>query len=216
MSLKELLERYHIDSNEVLDWQAHYNVAPTLDIPVLVGLSDGSHKLMRMKWGLVPPWSKGNVYKPLINLRTDTLLNKPGFKRILESSRCLVPVDGFNEWSLENKKKIPYRFVMKSGEIFSLGGLYGTLVLPSGKTLYTVSLITTEANQQVVAVHDRMPVVIPRSKESAWLNQMSKLSDFATCLAPYPSEEMRSYRVSTILNSGRIDTPECIAPLKAA
>src|SRR5258706_16086355 len=132
MTLAQLLERFHIDSSEALEWQVKYNVAPTLDIPVVVQLSDGSRKAMLMKWGMVPPWAKDNKYQPLPNLRTDTVLSKPSFKRILESSRCIVPVDGFNEWT-QKKPKIPYRYVMKAETIFSLGGLYQTLILPNGK-----------------------------------------------------------------------------------
>jgi putative SOS response-associated peptidase YedK len=213
MTLDQLLEHFHIDSNEVLEWQARYNVAPTLDIPVIVELSDGTHKLMKMKWGLVPPWATGSAYKPIINLRTETLLSKPGFKRIFERSRCLVPVDGFNEWGVENKKKIPYRFTMKSGAIFGLGGIYDTVILPDGKSLHTVSLITTEANKLVSAVHDRMPVIIPRPMEPFWLNPTSKIPDFVTCMAPYPPEEMRSYRVSTLLNTAKNDTSDLISPV---
>jgi putative SOS response-associated peptidase YedK len=221
MSLAQLLERFSLDSEEQLEWLIKYNVAPSLDIPVLVNLS-GVKKLMLMKWGLMPPWAKDAKYQPIINLRTETVLNKPGFKRILESSRCIVPVDGFNEWKAEGKTKLPYRFVMKTGEtphsgrptdvcrIFSLGGLYQAVQLPTGKTVYTVSLITTEANSLVSRVHDRMPVIIPKSHEEAWLNPKSKLPDYAICLSPYPSEEMNSYPVSTKINSGKIDSPDLI------
>ena len=212
MSLQELLDHFHLDSSEALEWQVKYNVAPSLEVPVVAALSDSSRKLMLMKWGMVPPWSKDNKYQPLTNLRTETLLNKPGFKRILESARCLVPVDGFYEWKTQGKLKLPYRYTMKAGEIFSLAGLYATLILPSGKTLYTMSLITTEANALVGEVHDRMPVIIPPEKENVWLNPRSKLSEFAACLSPYPTQAMRAYPVSPKLNSGKIDTPDLIVP----
>jgi putative SOS response-associated peptidase YedK len=212
MTLEQLLARYHLQSDASLQWQVKYNVAPSLDVPALVQLS-AAPQLMLMKWGMVPPWAKEGAFQPLINLRTDTLMNKPGFKRILESTRCLVPVDGFNEWQTQGKVKTPYRFVMKSGEIFSLGALYQTLTLPNGKTVYTVSLITTEANKVVGQFHDRMPVIVPVSKEAAWLNSQSKFSDYAICLSPYPSEEMRSYPVSPKINSGKIDSPDLILPV---
>jgi putative SOS response-associated peptidase YedK len=211
MTLAQLLERFHIDSSEQLDWQIKYNIAPSLSVPVIVQLADGRDKVMLMKWGMVPPWQKEDKYQPYSNLRTDTLLNKPGFKRILESSRCIVPVDGFNEWT-QTKPKLPYRYVMKSGNIFGLGGLFQTLTLPNGKTLYTMSLITTEANKLVGQIHDRMPVIIPKSREAAWLNPRSRLSDYAVCLSPYPAEEMNAYRVSTNINSGRVDSPDLIVP----
>jgi putative SOS response-associated peptidase YedK len=213
MSLAQLLERFHIDSAEALEWQVKYNVAPSLDVPTVAEMSAGNRKLMLMKWGLVPPWAKDPKYQPIINLRTETVVHKPGFRRMVESARCLVPVDGFNEWKTDGKAKVPYRFVMKSGEVFSLGGLYQPLTLPSGKTVYTLTLITTEANKLVGQVHDRMPVIIPRSHESVWLNPKSKLTDFAACLSPYPSEEMHSYPVSPKINNGKVDAPELIAPL---
>jgi putative SOS response-associated peptidase YedK len=213
MSLKQLLERFHIDSSEALEWKVKYNVAPTLDVPVVVRLAEGKDRAMLMKWGLAPPWSKEKTYQPLINLRTETVLNKPGFKRILETARCLVPVDGFNEWKTDGKQKFPFRFTMQSGDIFSLAGLYSPMALPSGRTLYTFSLITTEANSVVGQIHDRMPVIVPRSHEAAWLNPRSRLSDFAVCLSPYPSDQMRSYPVSPKINSGKVDAPELILPL---
>jgi putative SOS response-associated peptidase YedK len=213
MTLAQLLERFHLDSSESLEWLVKYNVAPSLDVPVIVQPRDNKPNAMLMKWGLVPPWAKGNQYQPLINIRTDTLLNKPGFKRILETSRCLVPVDGYFEWKTEGQKKTPYRFVMKSEEIFCLGGLYGVLMLPSGKARYTFSLMTTEANQLGSQVHDRMPVIIPKEKEAAWLNPLSKLADVALCLSPYPSDQMHSYQVSSEMNSGKLDKPELITPI---
>jgi putative SOS response-associated peptidase YedK len=213
MSLTELVERYGVEPEAGMDWKPRYNVAPTLQIGVVVELSGGLKKLMFVKWGLVPPWAKDNKYQPIINLRSETVLTKPGFKRVLESARCLVPVDGFNEWKTVDKKKYPFRFVMKTGEIFSLGGVFQTLVPPNGKTLHTVSLITTEANALVGEVHDRMPVIIPRTHESAWLNPKSKLPDFAMCLSPYPDQDMRSYQVSTKINSGKIDSPDLIVPV---
>jgi putative SOS response-associated peptidase YedK len=213
MTLAQLLERFHVDSSEALEWQVKYNVAPSLDVPVVVELNAGRRMALLMKWGMVPPWSKDNKYQPLINLRSDTLLNKPGFKRILESARCIVPSDGYYEWKTEGKIKTPYRFVMKSGEIFGLGGLYQTLTLPNGKTLYTMSLITTEPNHLGAQIHDRMPVIIPRSHEAAWLNPKSKFSDFAICLSPYPADEMRSYPVSPKINSGKVDSADLTLPL---
>jgi putative SOS response-associated peptidase YedK len=213
MSIAKLLERFHLDSSEALEWQVKYNVAPSLDVPVIVQLGD-KPKLMLMKWGLTPPWQKEGPYKPLINLRTDTVSNRPGFRRILETTRCLVPIDGFFEWQTEEKAKRPHRYVMNSGEIFCLGALYGARSMQNGKTDYTFTLMTTDANNLVGQIHDRMPVIVPRSHEAAWLNPRSKFSDYALCLSPYPSQEMRSYEVSDKINSGKVDSPDLIAPLK--
>ena len=215
MTLAQLLERFHVDSSESLEWQVKYNVAPTLRVPVVVELPQAKRKAMLMKWGLVPPWSKGGEYKPLVNLRSDTIQHKPGFTRLLKSARCIVPVDGYFEWKTEGKSKQPYRFVMKSNGLFGLGGLYGTISLAGGEVLYMVCLITTEANDVGQAVHDRMPVIIPPEKEDAWLNPSSKLADYVTCLAPYAGDRMRAYRVSPVMNSGKIDSPDCVVPLSS-
>jgi putative SOS response-associated peptidase YedK len=212
MSLAQLLELYIIESNDQLDWQVKYNVAPSLEVPVVVQLSGGKPQVRLMRWGLIAPWSDEKMYKPITNLRSETVMNKPGFKRLLESARCIVPVDGFYEWKTEGKTKLPYRYVMNAEPIFGLAGVYAVRTLQNGKILYTFSLITTEANTLVSQIHDRMPVIIPRSKQAAWLDPKSKLSDYAVWLSPYPAAEMRSYEVSSKINSGKIDTPDLIRP----
>ena len=209
MSLDQLLKRFHIDSNESLEWLVKYNVAPSLNVPIVIQAPEEKPRIRLMKWGLVPPWAKEKKPQILVNLRAETLLGRPAFKKYLATSRCIMPVDGFFEWQTEKLpkgklRKIPYRYQPRGeGGIFGLGAVY------EGETF---CLITTEPNELVSQVCDRMPVIIPEESEAAWLNPETKQADYVTCLAPYPAREMIAYEVSSVVNSGKIDTPECIAP----
>lgn len=188
-----------------------YNIAPGQDAPVIVN-PEGAPDLRLMHWGLVPSWAKDpSIGNRMINARAETLAEKPSFKRLLGKKRCLVLADGFYEWRKEGKRKVPMRFVLKSREPFVFAGLWDTWKKPDGNMLESFTIVTTEPNEVLRPIHNRMPVVLPRENERAWLDPAT--SDHAklqSLLKPYPGDDMEGYDVSTIVNSPTNDRPECI------
>jgi putative SOS response-associated peptidase YedK len=127
----------------------------------------------------------------MFNARAETVAEKPSFKDAFKKRRCLIPTDGFYEWQKVRKGKRPLFFSLKSGRPFGLAGLYETWISPEKGRIHTCTIITTEANDLIRPIHDRMPVIIPKDKESVWLDlRNSKLNELASLLKPYPSDEM--------------------------
>jgi putative SOS response-associated peptidase YedK len=156
-----LIKRYGLTPNSLPELEPRYNIAPGQFVPVIVQ-EEGPH-LSVMRWGLVPSWSKDEKtgYRT-INARAETVAQKPMFKGAIKKRRCLVPADGYYEWEKQRKRKLPWRFVLKSGDTFSFAGLWDHWKKPDGKTLYTFTIITTAANALNKKIHDRMPVILHR------------------------------------------------------
>lgn len=188
-----------------------YNIAPSQEILALV--HDKAFQAVFFRWGLIPPWSKNNG-PGLINARAETVEQKLSFRQSLRSKRCLIPADGFYEWKKEKKGKRPYRITLKGGGIFSFAGLWDTWKSPQGETVNSCAIITTAANSILEPIHSRMPVILSKEAEAAWLNQNTDLFTLKGLLIPYPSELMESYEISTMINNPRNDNPDVLQPLK--
>ncbi|MCB9309732.1 MAG: SOS response-associated peptidase [Lewinellaceae bacterium] len=191
----EDLERYNPIPN--------FNVAPTQRMPVIT--SDNPTKLQLFRWGLIPSWAKDTkIGFSLINARLETISEKPMFKSRLSRGRCIVPMDGFYEWKMQDGVKIPYRIVTTDQDIFSVAGLWDAwLDNTSGMLLYTFTVITRSPNTLMENIHDRMPAILTPENESLWLDNHLKPSDTLDLLQPYPSEYMYAYPVSTEVNNVR-------------
>ena len=195
------------------DLQPSFNVAPT--DPVAVVLNSGTRRLVSMRWGLVPYWATDpKIASKLINARAETLTTKAAFKEAFKKRRCLVIADGFFEWQKQGTKKTPLFFCLKAGRPFGFAGLYEIWTPPLGEPLVTCTIITTGPNKLVEPIHNRMPVILPKSNEDLWLDSsMEDHTRLLDLLLPYSAEEMDSYTVSTIVNSVKNDSPECIEPV---
>jgi putative SOS response-associated peptidase YedK len=129
---------------------------------------------------------------------------------------CLIIADGFYEWRKEDRRKVPVYIRLKTRKPFGFAGLYNTWVSPEGEAICTCTVVTTEANELLREVHNRMPVIVPRDKEDFWLNPRNEdWEGLQAMLKPYPSEEMEYYRVSTKVNSVAYNSPENITPARA-
>lgn len=192
--------------------QPRYNLAPGQVAPVVV--REGSKVLKLMKWGLIPSWAKeASIGYKMINARAETVAQKPSFKKSLKYKRCLVVADGFYEWRKGEggRSKIPIYLTLKQREPFAFAGLWDTWQNPDGGELESFTIITTEANAFVRPIHDRMPVILRREEEDIWLDpNLKEVDRLVSLLRPYPSEGMEGYEVSTLVNSPKHDTPECI------
>lgn len=150
----------------------------------------------------------------LINVRDDTLRNKKTFARDVAHRRCLVLADGFYEWQkTETKHKTPYRFQLKTGEPFALAGIWEENEDEDGQTLRTFAIITTDSNALVQQVHNRMPAILTREAEKAWLDTNSTRDHVLSLLAPYPAGEMLMYEISPRVNRATEDTRDLIKPV---
>ncbi len=201
--------------DEVVDeLQPSFNIAPTHDVAVIV--NNGTKRLVAMRWGLVPAWATDPaIGSKLINARAETLAETAAFKEAFKRRRCLVVADGFYEWQKAGREKTPLLIRLKSDQPFAFAGLYETWTPPWGEALTTCTIITTEPNDLVRPIHDRMPAILPRRLESLWLDETALDRHWLLdMLTPYPAEQMEAYAVSSLVNSVKNDSPACIEPLE--
>jgi putative SOS response-associated peptidase YedK len=145
----------------------------------------------------------------MINARAETLNEKPTFKHPFRRQRCIIPADGFYEWKKTDGKQ-PYRIKLKSGELFGFAGLWDRWER-DGQEVYSCTIITTEPNELMASIHNRMPVILDRKDENDWLNSNIDDTDFLrTFLRPYNEDEMEAYPVSTQVNSPKNNYPSLI------
>ncbi len=199
---------------EEIDSIPRYNIAPTQLAPVVV---HNEIRLLKMfRWGLVPYWAKDmKIGSKLINARAETITEKPSFKKPFKNKRCLVVTDGFYEWkkSADKKTKSPYRFTLISQEPFAFAGLWDSWKSPEGDEIESFTIITTSANELMLPIHHRMPVILNQKDEEKWIDPNYKDTDkLIALLKPYDSDLMSAYPVSTIVNSPNNDSAECIEP----
>lgn len=190
-----------------------YNIAPTQEVLVL--LDDGIRHIEVLRWGLIPSWTRDpQMSKAFINARAETIFQRPSFRQAAQKRRCLILADGFYEWRKTPKGKTPMYIRLKSKRPFGFAGLWESWTSPEGLTLKTCAILTTEANELMRPIHDRMPVIVPKNLEALWLNpQIHSERELAPILQPYPPEEMEAFEVSRLVNSPKHDRPECIQPI---
>lgn len=206
--LEGLEERFNV-KRSTLKLYPRYNIAPTQEVPAIV--NNGENQLIMPRWGLIPYWAKDmSVGSKMINARAETVDEKPSFKRSLQRRRCLVLADGFYEWKKEGRRKTPYRITLKNEEPFAFAGLWDSWMSPEGEVINSCTIITTIPNELMEPIHNRMPVILSPDVEEIWLDQSITDSHFLkSLLKPYPSEFMKAYEVSTLVNSPKNDLPEC-------
>lgn len=179
-----------------------YNIAPGQEAPLVVW--DGKRKLMLKSWGLVLPWTKGKRSPAgMINARSETAAVKPAYRQPFERRRCLVISDGFYEWKKARGRspRIPVRFARTDGAPFAFAGLWEA---------ETFTILTTSANALVKRVHDRMPVILSREEEDAWLEPETELEVLQDLLQPNDPAGMNAVEVSTRVNSPKNDDPSLL------
>ena len=203
--------------NEIPDIEPRYNIAPTQDILSIRQTDEGREEAM-LKWGLVPSWAKDvSIGAKLINARSETVTEKPSFREAFKKRRCIIPADGFYEWQRTGGRKQPYFFLMRDEHPFGFAGLWEKWRDADGQTLETCTILTTEANEVLRPVHDRMPVILHSNDYAIWLDgDPQKLDLIKELLRPYPGEEMIGYSVSALINSPYNQGAELIAPLNAS
>jgi len=206
-----LLKEFRIDHAGV-DYRPSYNIAPSRNIVIVK--DDGKRYLSQCRWGFIPSWAEdSNIGYKMINARAETVAEKPAFREAFRRHRCLVVADGFYEWRRVGKQRQPVYVRLKSQKPIGFAGLYNTWTSPEGEAICTCAIITTDANDLLNPIHDRMPAIIPKDKEDLWLDpNVREKEKLAPLLSPYPSQEIEIYDVSPIMNSPAFDSPENIIP----
>ena len=191
-----------------------YNIAPTQESAVVRRVG-GRRMLSELRWGLVPYWAADpTVGNRMINARGETAADKPAFRSSLRRKRCLVPADGFFEWRRTPAGKQPYLIGLAGGAPFAFAGLWDRWVPHDGEPIESFTILTTRPNELAAALHDRMPVILPRRHHGLWLDPGERRPERLTpLLEPYPADEMAAFPVSVTVNKPANDSPECVAPL---
>ncbi len=181
-----------------------YNIAPTQDIATLI-FGKGVYRVGPMTWGIDARYGKSPL---IINARAETVSEKPLFKPLFQSRRCLILADGFYEWKKDGKNRLPYRIVLKDHPVFLMAGIYRMTEQPDSKA--RCAILTTQANHMMSSLHDRMPVILTPDAGKMWLDPKKGSQELQALLEPYREDDMRIYPVSTVVNRATNDTKACI------
>jgi putative SOS response-associated peptidase YedK len=189
-----------------------YNIAPGQMVPVIVA---PDRQVVLMRWGLVPRWAKDEktAYK-MINARVETLAEKPAFRHLLAANRCLVPASGFYEWQGAGRDKTPYYIHPQGDEFLAFAGLYDTWAGPDGETLQTFTIVTKDADASMARLHHRMPVILPRDLEEAYLaKEHTSPRAVLELFAQSAGVPLEAYPVSRLVNRPSTDSEQLIHPV---
>ena len=199
------------------EFTPRFNIAPTQLVFALRAGPDGTgRQAAALRWGLVPSWAKDiKLAAKSINARGETVAEKPMFRAALKRRRCLVIADGYYEWRTEGKQKLPRHFRYADKRPFGFAGLWEAWRGPEGNDapLETCTIITTAAKGIAATLHERMPVIIPPSEYDRWLApQPLEGAELAALLNPAEQDEVAPVPVSTLVNSVKNDSTECLEP----
>ena len=184
----------------------NFNVSPGQKMPVITYAKSGNRQIEFMQWGISPDWSGGNKTPPkLINARGETIFDKPLWSRLIKTSRCLVPADGFYEWKKTGfgtkTQKLPFYIHPLEMDLFSFAGVCKTSYYEGFETSKTYSIITTEPNKEMADIHNRMPVILDQKEESLWLDVSKNNSvEIQTMINPYGNNGLEIYKVGNDVN----------------
>lgn len=208
-----------------------YNVAPTQTVRTVIERApknepdaDAVRQLRSVRWGLIPSWAKDpKIGSRMINARSETITEKPSFKKAASRRRCIVPADGYYEWEKRDGAKVPY--FLHSGNpdgtgVLAMAGLYELWRDPAkaeddeDRWVWSVTVLTAPAADALGHIHDRSPVIVPTSLQSDWLSPaITEIESVQEMLAAIPEPRLVPYEVSTAVNSVRNDGPELLLPV---
>jgi putative SOS response-associated peptidase YedK len=210
-------ERFNAVYPENFDLQPIHHTS-AFEHPVLPILtSQLSNQFQGMAWGLIPSWIKTEkdaqeISLKTLNARAESITEKPSFRQVARANRCIIPITGFFEWQLVDKKKIPWFIKIKNDDVFTLAGLWSEWVNPqTGELFKTFTVITTEANELMAKIHNtkkRMPVILARDSEQIWLDKNPSI------VKPINSDLLEAYTVSPLVSNSMVNrnVPEVLKP----
>ena len=190
-----------------------YNAAPQSVQPVVrIGRDSGAREVALARWGLVPFWAKdAKLAYSTFNARAEEVAQKPAFREALKKRRCLVPADAFYEWQrLDAKTKRPFAIGMAGGGPFALAGLWESWKPADGPALETFTILTTDPNEIMEPIHNRMPVIVEPRDYARWLEPGDPARPPVDLLRPYPAEKMLAWPVGQRVGNVRNNDPELL------
>ncbi len=202
---------------EVPEIIPHYNIAPSQQILAICQNGDGYRHARSFRWGLVPSWSKDPaIGNKMINARSETVDEKPAFRGPIRYHRCLIPANGFYEWSREGSEKVPFYIHRKDREPLAFAGIWDTWK-STDQVIESCSILTTDSNNLVAKIHDRMPVILSPPEFDAWLDrEMTDIEKQKMFFTPFPADMLDAVRVSSEVNNPQNDSPKCYKPARGS
>jgi putative SOS response-associated peptidase YedK len=199
-----------VESSTIL----YFSLAVVFGGDVTIITVDGEKRLGPMRWGFVSPTAKEPKVAP-INARAETLSTSPTLRDAFRR-HCLVVADGFYEWRKDDgRTRTPFFIRLKSGRPFGLAGIWSLKRGEKGTRLATCPIATCPPNELMAKIHNRMPVILPVGERDRWLDPATDGAELRGLLVPLPAKELEAYEVSTLVNSPRNDSPECVRPVVA-
>lgn len=209
-----IIEQFGVNDSPL--FQPRYNIAPSQSIAAIrIEPDTTTRKLVMLRWGLIPSWAKdAKIGNQCINAKAETVAEKPSFRSAFKKRRCLVVATGFYEWQVQGARKQPMWIGLRSKRPFAFAGLWEHWKPAEGEPIDTCTIITTEPNDIMAPIHNRMPVILTPTSYDQWLDPtFQKIETLNGLLRPYQSEELTAYPVSTLVNNPRHDTPQCLEPV---
>ena len=215
------MARFGVDEPAAARHEPSYNVAPRATVYAVRdraggagGFADRRRYLSELRWGLIPSWAKdAKVGDRMINARAESLADKPAYERAFRRHRCLVPAEGFYEWQRRGSRKQPMFIHRRDGEPMAFAGLWAAWRDDASDTdwLRSCAIVTTNANNTLAPLHDRMPVVLEERDWDGWLDpDTGDVDALARLLQPASDDLLVAYPVGTAVNSADNDGPELV------
>jgi len=210
--VSRLSDRFSANIDELpADFGPRYNAAPMQLLPVVRQRPTGERVVHLLRWGLIPGWAKDETLATrLINARGETLAEKPAFRAAYRSRRCIVPASGFYEWKAIPGGKQPYYIEPANDELLGFAGLWERWTSAEGTPIDTFTVVTTEANESMRALHERMPVILQPGDDDLWLSRDTAPERLGQLLAPCPDVLLRMHPVSKAVGNVRNEGPQLI------
>jgi putative SOS response-associated peptidase YedK len=233
---EDLVEEFEVETSRVpAPLEADYNVAPTKEVYAVLERPPSreeperpvERQLRVLRWGLVPSWAKDpSIGSRMINARMETVAEKPAYKRAFARRRCLLPADGYYEWYPTSEltkagkpRKQPFFIHPADGGVLAMAGLYEIWRDPTRadddpeRFRWTCTVLTTEAEDAVGHIHDRMPLMVPRERWAGWLDPTAEGPDLLALLEPAAPGRLEAYPVAPLVSNVRNNGPELVEPL---
>src|SRR4051812_7283306 len=211
----KLRQRFMLGESVVPEIEPRFNVAPTDPVLAVRRIEEGAREAGRLRWGLVPGrWAEKRSGRPLINARAEGLTSQPAFRDSFAERRCLIPADGFFEWRRDENGRLPFWISRADGDLFAFAGIWAALPSrasgPEGEMLHSCAIVTTEPNELIRPIHDRMPVILDPGLEAHWLDPDTDEDELLAMLRPLPADALRTREISDAVNDVRNDGPELL------
>ncbi len=221
-SPEDVLKDHFDYQNSGFDYPPLYNIAPTQPIHIIRLDLKKKPELTLVRWGLIPGWVKEpDNFSTLINARAETINEKPSFKTSMKYHRCLIPADGFYEWTGKKGEKRPYMMRRKkdpksnAGSLIAFAGIWAGWMGADGSEMDSAAIITVQANTEVSYVHHRMPAILEPDQFENWLDPNAlNATQAAELLRPAPDDTFDVFEINKAVNNYRNKGADVQEPLQ--